>query len=306
VYAVRLDTIAAMRGCRSGGAVLVALATLAAVFLAAAPPARAWGSDGHRAIGAIASHYLTPRARRAVDRLLEPGPWGTLSSAGYWADGHARHFRAYDAYLRRHFVNVEPTAERVVMARDCREDCILTAIEALTGALYADQPPLWERAQDFRFLVHFVEDLHQPLHVAHPDGRGGNLTAVTLFGEETNLHSVWDQGLIEHRLADWGEADDERPGSAPRWEEWAFTLRAEITPEEVRDWSAPLDPLVWAGESLAAARRHTYDVATGAALGEAYYGTTIPVVEARIRMAAVRLAALLNDIFDPARDAPAD
>jgi hypothetical protein len=278
---------------------LATVAVLGTTALLSTPDgAAAWGSAGHRAIGEIASHYLTPRARLEVERLLEPGPYETLAAAGYWADAHARLYRAYDEYLRRHYVDVDPGADRIVLERDCPEDCILTAIDSLTGSLRQGEPPLWLRAQDFRFLVHFVEDLHQPLHVGHPDGRGGNLTDVLLFEEETDLHSAWDWGLIERRLEAFEEDGTLAADEVPAWQEWAHELRLEITPDEVESWSAPLDPLVWAHESLESARRLTFDVASGERLDEAYYAAALPLIEQRIKMAGVRLAALLNDIFD--------
>ena len=264
---------------------------LLAVLLAVPSAALAWGSEGHWTIGEIASHYLSPAAEQEVSLLLEPGPYGSLAKAGYWADAHARRYSAYDDYLRRHYVNVDPSADDVDLARDCPEDCILTAIDTLSAGLLDRSRPQWQRAQDFRFLIHFVEDLHQPLHVVHPDGQGGNRTEVTLFGEETNLHSVWDSGLIERRL---GARD---PGGAPPWKEWAKELRSSIVPREQRLWASQTDPLDWAAEGIAPARQMTFDVASGAALGENYYQEAIPIIERRIQMAAIRLATLLNNLL---------
>ena len=257
----------------------------------------AWGSDGHRAIGEIARHYLSPQAEREVALLLEPGPYDTLAAAGYWADAHARLYRAYDEYLQRHYVNVEPSAEAIDLARDCPEDCVLTAIADLTERLRDRSRPLWQRAQDFRFLVHFVEDVHQPLHVVHPDGRGGNRLQVTLFGEEMNLHSAWDWGLIEHRLETFENRESGDSAGIPVWKEWAYELRTSIDAAEVREWSAQLDPVAWAAEGIQPARELAFDVQSGQALDQTYYDDALPVVERRVRMAAVRLAALLNDIF---------
>jgi hypothetical protein len=116
-----------------------------------------------------------------------------------------------------------------------------------------------------------------------------------------NLHSAWDWGLIERRLGDFGDDADLAADDASAWQEWAYDLRLEITPQQVESWSASLDPLDWAHESLEAARRLTFDVASGARLDEAYYTTALPLIEQRIKMAAVRLAALLNDVFDGGR-----
>lgn len=271
---------------------------LLAVGLAAMPSVGlAWGSDGHRAIGEIASHYLSPEAEEKVALLLEPGPYATLAAAGYWADAHARLYRAYDEYLRRHYVNVDPSATAIDLARDCPEDCVLTAIGVLTERLRDLGRPRWERAQDFRFLVHFVEDVHQPLHVVHPDGRGGNRIEVTVYGEEMNLHSAWDWGLIEHRLEALEAARGGSSPSIPAWRQWAYELRLSIEPAQVREWSSEIDPVVWATEGIEPARELTFDVQTGDALDGAYYAAALPVVERRIQMAAVRLAALLNEVF---------
>lgn len=269
-----------------------------AVSLAAIPSAGwAWGSNGHWAVGEIASHFLSPAAELEVALLLEPGPYDTLATAGYWADAHARLYRSYDEYQRRHYINVDPAAETVDLARDCPEDCILSAIELLAERLRDRSRPQWERAQDFRFLVHFVEDVHQPLHVVHPDGRGGSRTEVLLLGEEMNLHGAWDSGLIDRRLVDFRTPEGRSSREIPPWKQWAYELRLAIGQNDRRAWAAERDPTAWAVEGIAPSRELAFDVRSGEALGEDYYESAIPVIERRVQMAAVRLAALLNDVL---------
>ena len=276
---------------RESGRVVVTLIAL----LGAPATVLSWGSDGHRAIGEIASCHLSPRAEVAVSQLLEPGPFGTLSTAGYWADAHARRYDAYDRYLTEHFINVDPRMDSIDLARDCPQTCVLKAIERLKLEVVDGGLPGWRRAEAFRFLVHFVEDLHQPLHVIHPDGRGGNRTVVHLADEETNLHSVWDSRLIGLRLADFEST------SSPRieaWKEWAYDLGSSIGPEERATWTQNMDPVSWATEVIEPARRLTFDVRSGQTLDQAYYEESLPVVELQIKKAAVRLAELLNDLFE--------
>ncbi len=271
------------------------LATVALLFAPAL--ASAWGAAGHQAVGEIASHYLTPEAEAKLQGVLSAAGYDSLAEAGYWADAHARLFERYREYGRRHYVNVDPTAQRVDLDRDCPEDCILAALEVLAAGFRETGRATGARGDDLRFLVHFVEDLHQPLHVSHPDDRGGNETPVSLFGREMNLHWAWDGGLIDRRLADYGERQGVGWRSDRRWERWAYDLRLEIGPEEIRAWTATLDPVDWAEESLRLARRYTFEVEPGAALDESYYEETIPVVEERVKVAGVRLASLLNDLF---------
>jgi hypothetical protein len=185
------------------------------------------------------------------------------------------------------------------MARDCPEggDCIVAEISRLMELLADYSLPRWERAEHFRFLVHFIEDIHQPLHVVHPDGEGGNRTRVTLFGgRETNLHSVWDSRLIRHRIDRYsGVTKTHREKEA--WSRWAYELRLDISQEDREAWTASLDPLDWAREALAPSRELAFDVATGDALGDEYYEAAIPVIDLQLRKAGVRLAAVLNEIF---------
>lgn len=267
------------------------------ICLAAVPTsASAWGSAGHWAIGEIAWHLLGPEAEREVSLLLEPGPYDTLATAGYWADAHARLYRVYDDFLDQHYIDVDPAADTIDLARDCPEECVIRAIGSLAERLRDRSRYRWQRAQDFRFLVHFIEDVHQPLHVTHPDGRGGNRIDVTLFGEEMNLHAVWDWGLIEHRLAEIGEAEG-ASREIPAWRRWAYELRLAIDNDQRRLWAAATDPMIWATEGIRPAHELTFDVRPGQELGREYYETAMPVIERRIQMAAVRLAAFLDELF---------
>lgn len=265
------------------------------VLFSAVPALQAWGGDGHRIVGEMASHFLTPEAEREVESLLESGPYGSLATVGYWADSHARLYRSYDWALTLHYIDVDPEAADIDLTQDCPEgDCIIAAIRRLSGLVADRSLPQWERAEHFRFLVHFIEDIHQPLHVVHPDGQGGGRIKVTLFGRETNLHSVWDSGLIYRRLEPYRNGSGRR--SEP-WKRWAYELRGDISKAEIEAWGASSDPLDWAREALAPSRELAFEIRSGDALGDAYYQAALPTVDLQLRKAAVRLAATLNRIF---------
>ena len=158
------------------------LALLLLVGALAATAATAWGRDGHRIIGEIAWYYLTPEARQEVEKLLEDGRYDTLGEAGNWADAYSRLFQTWDDRTTHHYVDIDPEADALDMERDCPEGCVVRAIRDLEAVLRDRGVPKWERTEALLFLVHFVEDIHQPLHVIHPDMTGGNETHVTLFG----------------------------------------------------------------------------------------------------------------------------
>jgi hypothetical protein len=269
------------------------------VLFSGVPALQAWGSDGHRITGAIAWHLLTPEAVREVESLLESGPYDSLAEVGTWADSHARQYDSYDWALPLHYVDVDPEAGDIDLARDCpKGECIIAAIRRLS-VLVADRAlPQWERAEHFRFLVHFIEDIHQPLHVVHPDDQGGNRTKVTLFGRQTNLHSVWDSRLIRHRLEDYPSNFWRR--SEP-WKQWAKALRGDISLADIEAWGGVTDPLAWACEALAPSRELTFEVQSGDTLGDTYYRAVLPTIDVQLRKAGVRLAATLNRVFAESR-----
>jgi len=139
-----------------------------------------------------------------------------------------------------------------------------------------------DRVEALRFLVHFVGDVHQPLHVGRREDLGGNRVLVLWFDEPANLHSVWDSRMIES-------------------EELSFTELAGFidhpTPEEVAAWQATGYP-DWIAESFAL-REEVYDLGDRR-LGYRYGYEKLPIVRKRLLQAGVRLAGLLESIFAPA------
>lgn len=288
--AAQSGTILAMRLHR------ICLTALAGLLLSSS--AFAWGRDGHRIVGEIAWHYLAPDAELEVKRLLKAGRFDCLGEAGNWADANARLFETYDDRTHHHYIDVAPEADAVDMARDCPEEgCIILAIRDLQEALRDRSKPKWKRVESFYFLVHFIEDIHQPLHVIHPDMTGGNETPVRFFGSPAKLHRVWDSHMIDRRLQGFKGKARARPWEAGPWKQWAYELRFQIEPAEAATWRQDLDPEAWANEAIAPSRELTFEVESGQELGEEYYAAAMPFVEQQLQKAAIRLAAVLNELF---------
>jgi hypothetical protein len=148
--------------------------------------------------------------------------------------------------------------------------------------------PVEERRQALRFLVHLVEDLHMPLHVGENLDKGGNNLQVRWFDRGSNLHRVWDSGIIDRA----GRGEDG----------WLADLIATDT-DEVRGKAQTGSVEDWATESLLAARQAYQNTATGqrikpgAKLGDAYQAANLPVVRRRLYQSGVRLATVLNDVW---------
>ncbi|HEY0414253.1 MAG TPA: S1/P1 nuclease [Allosphingosinicella sp.] len=252
---------------------------LAAAFAAAslgfgAAPALAWGKTGHRVAAKIADDGLSAVARAHVRQLL-----GTesLDEAATWPDDMRSD---PDPFWQKtatpwHYVTVPGTDYDVAPP----EGDAVTALRQFRATLLDPAAPPKDKQLALRFVVHLVADLHQPLHTGKGNDHGANDVKVTFLGKPTNLHSVWDSGLV----------DDEQLS----FTEFAERLERRTTPEEVIAWSDP-DPLDWIRESVAI--RNTIYPA-GPEIGWDYIYRSRPIVERRLAQAGVRLAAYLNDLY---------
>ena len=146
-----------------------------------------------------------------------------------------------------------------------------------------------DRRFALRFLIHCIEDMHQPCHVGDNKDKGGNRTQVRFFERGTNMHSLWDRGMIEHES---------------KSEEFWLTNLAELdTPENRAAWMKGTVE-EWATESLLAARDAyvvpgtDQRIKSGQKLSDEYLARHLPVVRRRLSQAGVRLAWVLNEAFD--------
>ena len=244
----------------------------------------AWGRDGHRITGFIAAKYLTPQAAAAVKDLLGEQ---TLADVSTWPD-EIRRERKHTAPW--HYANPAPDSDRFNLERDCPEEgCVVSAIIKFSHILRDKKATRQERIEALKFVVHFVGDIHQPLHLGNARDRGGNDIKVTFFENRTNLHSLWDSGMIRRTKKSWSE--------------YAKELAANITPHQ-RIQYGTLNPVVWATESHKLAVNNAYAIPKDGRIGQEYLDTNIPVIERRLSVAGVRLAVLLNAVFDETKELP--
>jgi hypothetical protein len=251
-------------------------APLGALFLATtlAPSAVAWGPTGHRAVGRIAEHHLTPEAAREVVELLAPEQlayvttWADeIRSEPDWAKGDPWHWvtipdgQAYDATPK------SPGGD------------VLEAISRFEKVVADRTAPRPERAQALKWIAHLVADIHQPMHVGRGDDRGGNEVLVLWSGQPSNLHGVWDDKLIDSSELSFSELVD---------------LLDHPRPEQVREWQAG-GPRAWAIESQQL-RRAAYELGDRR-LSYRYVHDQWPTVQRRLLEAGVRLAGELNRLL---------
>ena len=278
---------------------LIAVFTLSfALTLLPALPAVAWSSLGHRMVGELAQRHLSPTAKAEVDRLLAGEPDPTLAGVSKWADElRDTDPERFKATSRWHYLNAEGGGCSYDLARDCPDgNCVVEAILKQRAVLADRSQPLAARRDALKFIVHFVGDVHQPMHAGNRPDRGGNEYQISLrtpiepeaYARKnyvdgvmgTNLHSIWDFYIFAstgRSLLDYSNRLDALP-----WPPYPQPSKYDVM------------PLAWAGEScrLIDARglyppQHTMD--------DAYLDAMRPLAEQRVRQAAWRLAQLLNE-----------
>lgn len=268
-------------------------------LLLLAPSAMAWSALGHRLTGELAQRHLNPAANAEVAVLLEGEPDPTLAGVATWADTlRASDPERFKATSRWHYINTPPGICSYVPERDCANgECVIGAIEAQRRILADRGQPLTARRDALKFVVHFVGDVHQPMHANNHADKGGNDYQISLRTDlqpeayaranyvdgvmGTNLHSTWDFYIL----------------ASPRLDLRQYADRLDALP-----WppmTTPLSaPRAWAGEScrLIESRRLYPD---GHKLDRSYLDAMRPLAEQRVRQGAYRLAQLLNATLAP-------
>jgi hypothetical protein len=253
-----------------------------AFTLVVASNALGWGQEGHRVVAAITERHLTARARDRVRQIL--GPENSLAAVSTWAD-EIRPTRPETAAW--HYIDIPLDASAIDTARDCPNgDCVSAAITRFVAVLRDKTATPAAKNEALKFVVHFVADLHQPLHCANNHDRGGNNVHVTFFGENANLHIVWDTLLVE-RI-------DPDPVS------YARRLDAALTDSNVSAFKeGTVEDL--ALESHAVAVKVAYGALPSGNpfdLGAGYFQTAAPVVDLQLQKAGIRLALVLNEALE--------
>jgi hypothetical protein len=254
----------------------IAVASVFVALLSCAPAALAWGPRGHRIVARLAETQLTPQARAEARKLLALRGARHLSDVAVWADDLRDTEPAlFQRTKRLHFVNFHSRDCIYEPPRDCRDgECAVAAIDKYSAILANRGNGPAARAEALMFVVHFVGDVHQPLHASFRHDAGGNDFQVRWHGRGSNLHRIWDSTML-----------DTAHLSAARY---ARKLGAERTPVATAG-----TPAEWAEESCRIDRDGGVypDVHT---ISQAYVDRELPIAERRLRQAGARLAELLN------------
>ena len=314
---------------------IAGLSLLAMPFVTS--PAFAWGCKGHQTVALIADKHLTPEVRQTLESLLKenpidpqlkrycgPFPGNLLADSATWPDD-VRNTLKNGPW---HFIDIPRGAPRGPLASFCGDSgCVTQAIAEQLAILKDPQADPHKRADAARYVIHFVGDLHMPLHATTNNDEGGNCVPVRFFRRNPreynhsytpNLHAVWDTAILERDMegadsSEYAEFLDQSFG--PQAEGW---MKAGV---HVEDWAweshdlaesvaygnlvpaDPIEPPVSVNSCADANNVGERMLNLHFSVGAIYQESAASVVEKRIAQAGIRLAMILNDALKPTQSA---
>ena len=240
-----------------------------------------WGVLGHRIIGEIAETYLTPKAKNEIQKILGNE---TIALASNWAD-FIKSDSTYDSLYNWHFINLDSGLTRkqiqTYLDNDTATD-IYTKVNYLVKQLKNKQLSMNKKRTYLKLLIHFIGDIHQPLHVGRRVDLGANRVRVQWFSTATNLHAVWDESLVNFQQLSYTE----------------YTRAINFTTLKQR--------LAWQKQPISEWIIESYQIAQelysgiqepNQRLSYDYNFEHIQTVNERLLKGGVRLAGVLNELF---------
>jgi hypothetical protein len=242
--------------------------------------AAAWGMTGHRIVGEVADYYLSKKARKSIQAILGSE---SIAMASNWAD-FIKSDTTFNHLGSWHYVNLPEGLDQQGVFNFLEADKnpnVYNKIPELVSVLKDKQSTIEQKKMAIRLLVHFVGDLHQPMHVGRKDDLGGNKFYVTWFGEKSNLHRVWDESLVENQHLSYTE--------------YAAAIN-HPTKDQFKAWSSTtLKDEVY--ESYQVCNKIYTNTHMDEKLGYRYNFDNLYTLNEQLLKGGIRLASLLNGIY---------
>ena len=255
------------------------ITNVAGVMALCTLPSFGWSQKGHDTVAFIAENHLTPATKAAVDSLLDG------KSIVYWSNwlDNASHTPEYAYSKTWHYKNIDAD-QTFRSAPLLPSGDIVRAINEQVAVLADTSVIDSRRALALKIVTHLLGDIHQPMHLGHASDRGGNSWTVKYFKQPTNLHSLWDSRLVE---------------SGHKWSytEWQQQIDRATPAEQLVIISGNIDD--WARQSVETAAEVYRDFPAGKNISYNDIARWAPVVEDQYLKGGLRLAHVLNLIFDP-------
>lgn len=249
-----------------------------------------WGAVGHRAVARIAQDHLSDEAKDAVAALLGRQ---SMEDVANWAD-QLRSTGTHRQTNWYHFEKVPDSATYIQNLKDMpewqqRKGGTVSSIVAAMDVLRDSQQKKTLQRDALKFLIHFVGDIHQPLHSGRPGDLGGVKTNIEWMGHPTNLHGVWDKMMFftgHSDILNFRMTQTQAARALSRYLKNHFDAKSVSTEIDVEGWL---------NESMAL-RDSAYDPSYQADQAK-YQRMNLRHADQRVFASGIRLAAVLNDIY---------
>ncbi|NEU09116.1 S1/P1 nuclease [Flavihumibacter sp. R14] len=254
---------------------------LLGIFMLSIPgKSMAWGMLGHRIVGQIADSYISGKTRKEVKKILGNE---SLAMASNWAD-FIKSDSTFNYLGNWHYANFLDNLDYQTLKQEMEKETgtnIYNRIRFVAAELKNKNTDPAKKKMYLRLLIHFVGDLHQPMHMGRKADAGGNGIKLSWFSQPTNLHRVWDEQLIEYQQLSYTEYADAIN----------FTDKQQVKKLQSDDLT------VWAYESYKISRQLYATVKPEDKLSYRYNFDHIATLNQQLLQGGVRLAGLLNEVF---------
>ncbi|MDC7999761.1 S1/P1 nuclease [Aequorivita todarodis] len=235
-----------------------------------------WGKTGHRVVGEIAGKYLSKKAEKQISRLLDGHSLAFVANYG----DDIKSDRQYDAYGPWHYVNF-PFGEKYETHPKSEKGDIIQGIEKCITVLKKPNSSREDKVFHLKMLVHFLGDLHQPLHIGLADDKGGNDFQVRWFSDGTNLHAVWDYKMLDFYEMSYTE----------------LAINTDVLSKEQVEAIKKGTVIDWMYESRLLCEDIYAHTEIGEKLSYNYMYEYMDTLRFQLQKGGIRLAKLLNEIF---------
>ncbi len=253
-------------------------------FLLAALPVTflliSWGVIAHRSIGKIAENHLSKKAKKAVYDLLGTE---TMPLVSTYAD-EVRSYNEYKYTAPWHYVNPPKGLnyeDFTKYLKDTKEPNVYNALLLMEKDLKDPSKSKADKLFALKFIIHLIGDLHQPMHTGREEDLGGNKVIVKFRGRETNLHGLWDSGLVEYNGYSFTEM---------------ATAFDNVSKTEIKQWQKD-DVTKWIYESYEISQQLYLEAEKNPDFDFMYYPNHAEIYKKRVQQAGVRLAGFLNRVY---------
>jgi hypothetical protein len=240
----------------------------------------AWGMLGHRIVGQIAESYLTKKARKNIELILGGE---SVAMASTWAD-FIKSDPAYSYLSAWHYVDFDKPLAYPQMQAFLKQDTATdasTKLNIIISQLKNKNLEQGKKLLYLRMLIHIVGDVHQPMHTAHTEDKGGNDVKLFWFNKPTNLHALWDSNLIDDQQLSYTEYANWINRSTPE-------QRTALQHDEISKWLY---------ESSQISEKLYTEIKPDAHLSYRYTFDHIAIANQQLLKGGIRLAGILNQLF---------